>query len=133
MGTYAAAKDKSLSVAVAANTIDNMKMKSRPKRPAQNKNGVGGRPSRLVRIGNSRAVRLPKSVIDQAGIKDKVEISVSNNQVIITAAGSERPRAGWAESIKAAVEKHGNALTEEDREWLDAPLNSEWEEKEWTW
>ena len=109
-------------------------MKTKPRsRQLRNKKGARALSAKLVRIGNSRGVRLPKSVIDQAGLKDKVQISVSNNQVIISPAGAARPRAGWAESIKGAVAKHGNELTEEDREWLDAPLDSEWEEKEWTW
>jgi antitoxin MazE len=110
-----------------------MKTKPRSRQLGRKKAPARGLPAKLVRIGNSRGVRLPKSVIDQVGLKDKVEISVSNNQVIITPAGADRPRAGWAESIKAAVAEHGNELTEEDRDWLDAPLNSEWEEKEWTW
>jgi len=110
-----------------------MKTKPRSRNAGRFKPAARGLPAKLVRIGNSRGVRLPKSVIDEAGLKDKVEISVSNNQVIIRPAGADRPRAGWAESIKAAVAKHGNQLTEEDREWLNAPLDSEWDEKEWTW
>ena len=32
--------------------------------------------ARLVRIGNSRGLRLPKPLIEEAGLKDEVEIAL---------------------------------------------------------
>jgi len=54
--------------------------------------------ARLVRIGNSRGVRLPKAVIEQAALDDEVELKVENQRVIISA--SRSPRAGWAEAAR---------------------------------
>ena len=51
---------------------------------------------RLIRIGNSRGVRLPKPVIEGAGLQEDVEIHVRGNTVVI--GPRKRARAGWAEA-----------------------------------
>ena len=54
--------------------------------------------ARLVRIGNSRGLRLPKAVIEQVGLDDEVELVVEGRRIVITPA--RRPRAGWAEAVQ---------------------------------
>jgi len=54
--------------------------------------------SRLVRIGNSRGVRLPKAIIEQVGLDDEIQLHVQDHSVVITASGP--PRAGWAEAAR---------------------------------
>jgi antitoxin component of MazEF toxin-antitoxin module len=46
--------------------------------------------SRLVRIGNSRGVRLPKAIIAQAGLTDEVELGVRDGAIIIARATAAR-------------------------------------------
>jgi antitoxin MazE len=105
-----------------------MKTTKRPtKRVFSSKKSVRGK---LVQIGNSRGVRLPKTVIEQAGLTPDVEIAVHDNQVIIRSARRDIPRAGWEEQIKKALAEHGEDV---DVEWLSAPMRGEFEEKEWTW
>ena len=55
--------------------------------------------AKLVRIGNSRGVRLPKPVIEQAQLTDEVEVSVRDGAVLIRSAA--HARAGWAEAAQA--------------------------------
>jgi antitoxin MazE len=59
--------------------------------------------TRLVRIGNSRGVRLPKPLILQAGLSDEVELLVREGAIVIASAA--RPRAGWAEAAKRGHER----------------------------
>jgi antitoxin MazE len=54
--------------------------------------------TRLVRIGNSRGVRLPKPLIEQAGLTDEVELGVRNGAIVIEPAA--KPRSGWADAAK---------------------------------
>lgn len=77
-------------------------------------------------------MRLPKAVIEQAGLTDDVEMFVRDGQVIIQSATpiSEAPRAGWEEQIKAALAEHGDDI--EDFRDLQNIVN-EFDEKEWTW
>jgi len=77
--------------------------------------------TRLIRIGNSRGVRLAKPLLEQAGLEDEVEIRVEPGAVVITAATS--PRVGWAE----AAAKHA------PRGLLDAPSPTRFDDDEWSW
>jgi antitoxin MazE len=72
--------------------------------------------ARLVRIGNSRGVRLPKLLIAQTGLTEEVELHAKDGAVVIERASS--PRAGWAEAAK------GLRAREEDR-LLDAPVGGD--------
>ncbi len=80
--------------------------------------------ARLIRIGNSRGVRLPKPLIEEAGLREEVEVQVRDGAVVITP--RREPRAGWAE---AARQIRGRG---EDR-LLDPPTSTRFEEKEWRW
>ncbi|MGB9641556.1 MAG: AbrB/MazE/SpoVT family DNA-binding domain-containing protein [Anaerolineales bacterium] len=51
--------------------------------------------SKLVKIGNSRGIRIPRIVLEQAGLTDEVEMKVEGNKLIIQAPRS--PRQGWEE------------------------------------
>jgi len=79
--------------------------------------------ARLVRIGNSRGVRLPKAVIEQAALHDVVELEVENQRVIISA--SRPPRAGWGEAARD--------LAADSRGLLDPTTPTRFDEDEWHW
>ncbi|MBI4719796.1 MAG: AbrB/MazE/SpoVT family DNA-binding domain-containing protein, partial [Chitinivibrionia bacterium] len=49
--------------------------------------------TRLVQIGNSRGVRLPKLIIEEAGLNDEVDLQVLEGAVIIRPLRA--PRTGW--------------------------------------
>lgn len=80
--------------------------------------------TRLVRIGNSRGVRLPKPLIEQARLTDEVELHLRGNTIVIAA----RPatRAGWAE---AARKLHAAG----EDQLLDPPTSTHFDDTEWEW
>ena len=80
--------------------------------------------TRLVRIGNSRGIRLPKPLIAQAGLTDEVELHVRDGAIVVERAST--PRAGWAQAAKEMRER------DEDR-LLEPPTPTQFEEKEWEW
>ena len=80
--------------------------------------------TRLVRIGNSRGVRIPKPILQQVGLEDEVELLVVENGIVIRAAGS--PRAGWAEAARLAHERGDDGL-------LDEPTPTRFDDTEWHW
>jgi antitoxin (DNA-binding transcriptional repressor) of toxin-antitoxin stability system/antitoxin component of MazEF toxin-antitoxin module len=47
--------------------------------------------ARIVRIGNSQGIRIPKPLLEQTGLADDVELEVEGDCLVIRAAG--RPRA----------------------------------------
>ena len=80
--------------------------------------------TRLVRIGNSRGLRIPKPLLDQVGLEDEVELRVVENGIVIKAAGA--PRAGWGEAAKLAHERGEDGL-------LDRTTPTRFDETEWEW
>jgi antitoxin MazE len=82
--------------------------------------------ARIIKIGNSQGIRLPKPVLEQAGLDDVVEIDVQEGQIVLRAASE--PRAGWA----AAFEEMARAR---DDEMLDGqePVPTLWDDEEWRW
>lgn len=79
--------------------------------------------ARLIRIGNSRGVRLPKTVIEEAGLDDDIELSVEDRRVVITSARCAR--AGWEEAARR-LGAHSDGL-------LDQQRATRFDEDEWRW
>jgi antitoxin MazE len=52
----------------------------------------------VIPIGNSRGIRIPKNIITELKIEDKVEMEVQDNEIVIRRSG-KRPRQGWDESF----------------------------------
>jgi antitoxin MazE len=64
--------------------------------------------AKLVRVGNSRGLRLSKAIRDAVGIKDSVNLVVEDGRLVITPMGRRySPRAGWAEAIDKENERGG--------------------------
>jgi antitoxin MazE len=80
----------------------------------------------LVRIGNSRGIRLPKPVIEQCGFETEVEMEVHHHELVIRS--SAQPRDGWGTAF-ARMNECG------DDELLDRVAESgpTWDEEEWEW
>ncbi len=78
----------------------------------------------LVRIGNSRGIRIPKVLIEQAGITDEVELQVEEGRIIISDARSHRR--GWTEAAMALAEAGEDHL-------LDPAVSTRFEDEEWQW
>lgn len=80
--------------------------------------------ARVVRIGNSRGIRIPKVWLDQLDLGDEVELAVRQDSLVVRPART--PRDGWSEAFRAMAARHDDAL-------LDEPRPTEWDEKEWRW
>jgi antitoxin MazE len=72
--------------------------------------------SKLIQIGNSRGVRLPKSVIQQCGMEDELEMTVQGDQLIIQAVRSARMN--WDEQFqRIAIRGEDHPITEKLEDW----------------
>jgi antitoxin MazE len=79
----------------------------------------------LVRIGNSRGVRIPKPLIEQCGLGGRVELRVENDCLVI--APERRPRQGWGEAFREA------GPTARDEFLLEITEPNQFDRKEWQW
>ncbi len=66
----------------------------------------------LVKIVNSQGVRLPKAVIEQAGLEQELDLQVVDGAVVIRAAG--RVRTGWKEAAAKCHAAGEDAMDEWD-------------------
>ncbi len=80
--------------------------------------------ARLVRIGNSRGIRLPKPLIQQAGLTEDVELQVREGQIVISRVSA--PREGWADAARKLASRGEDVL-------LDEPTSTRFDREEWKW
>ena len=80
--------------------------------------------TRIVQIGNSKGIRVPKMLLEHAQLPDEVELQAEQGRLIVRAARGAR--AGWAEAAKRMRARGEDQL-------LDAPTSSDFDDKEWQW
>jgi antitoxin MazE len=78
----------------------------------------------VVRIGNSRGIRLPKNVIQKLNFVDDVEMTVYDDELIIKSV-KKTPRQGWNEAFAKMPE------TKEDTLLLPESIDDK--TFEWVW
>jgi antitoxin MazE len=83
--------------------------------------------AKLIAIGNSRGIRLPKAMVEQCGLAEEIELEVKGDRLIVSS--PKTLRRGW-DSAFARMRRRG------DDRLLDitAPtVATNWDETEWTW
>ena len=58
--------------------------------------------TRIIKIGNSQGIRIPKIILEQSGLTDEVELNVKRNQLIIRPKKSVRQ--GWDKAFRLMSE-----------------------------
>jgi len=80
--------------------------------------------SKIVRIGNSKGVRLPKPLLEQVGLVDEVDLEVRDGELVISPSGPAR--AGWREAAALLAQRQEDEL-------LDVPTPTRFDAEEWEW
>jgi antitoxin MazE len=80
--------------------------------------------TRIVRIGNSQGVRLPRPLLEQAGLGEDVVLRATPGRIVIEAVRA--PRAGWDDAARAMHAAGDDAL-------LDAGSATQFDRDEWEW
>lgn len=80
--------------------------------------------AKIVRIGNSQGIRLPKLLIDQVGLAEEVELEIRDGAIVISPA--ERLRSGWAEAARALADR-------DEDQGLDPVVPTHFDKQEWAW
>ena len=71
----------------------------------------------IINIGNSKGIRLPKTILEQYNITDAVELILEKGRIILKA--KTVPRKGWEKAFK---QMH---LDEQDNLLIDDVFNDE--------
>ncbi len=79
----------------------------------------------LVRIGNSRGIRIPKPLIEQCGFGETVDVRIERDCLIISP--ERRPRESWGDAFRES----GDAA--HDELLLETRGSNEFDREEWRW
>ena len=81
--------------------------------------------ARVIKIGNSQGLRIPKPILEQTGILEDVDIEVEKNKIIIRPV--KNVREGWGVAFKIMGEKG------DDKPIIEENISHSWDEEEWQW
>ncbi|MBX9625841.1 MAG: AbrB/MazE/SpoVT family DNA-binding domain-containing protein [Gemmataceae bacterium] len=82
--------------------------------------------TRIVPIGNSRGIRIPKPLLDLTGLAGEVEITAEGGALVVRPVRAAR--AGWAAAFREMARRGDDAPLDDP-----APTLSGWDEDEWEW
>ena len=78
---------------------------------------------KLIDIGNSKGIRLPKALISQYHLEDEISVEPLDDGLLIKS--TSKSRIGWEDAFK-------NALNTSDlNEWKG--FQNKFDQEEWTW
>lgn len=82
--------------------------------------------TRIVRIGNSQGIRIPKLLLERSNLAEEVELEAEDNRIIIRS--TKQPRQDWESAFSAMAARGDDGL-------LDKNLltQTRWDEDEWQW
>jgi antitoxin MazE len=82
--------------------------------------------TRLIKIGNSHGIRIPKLLIEQIGLTSEIELEAQPGQIVLRS--GRVPRAGWEAQYKAMAAAGDDHLLDSDE-----LQETTWESGEWEW
>ena len=82
--------------------------------------------TKITKIGNSQGIIIPKAIMEQCGLTDRVSLEVKDNRLVVSQI-IDNPRQGWEEAIIAA------GVDEDEELLMEDYLEHSWDEEEWTW
>lgn len=82
--------------------------------------------TKIVPIGNSRGIRIPKAMLDHCGFGAEAELQAKNGALILRPVNT--PRAGWAEIYRGMAAAKDDLLVHED-----PPSGTQFDAEEWEW
>jgi antitoxin MazE len=80
--------------------------------------------TQLIKVGNSRGVRIPKPLIQETGLTDDVTIRVEGGSIVISPVRAVR--SGWQEAFNKMHANNDDVL-------IDKNIRSNWDDEEWEW
>jgi antitoxin MazE len=68
--------------------------------------------TRLIRIGNSRGIRIPRIFLEQCHLRDEVQLEVVNGYLIVRP--MKKLRSGWEEAFREMHEQGDDSLLDKE-------------------
>ena len=81
--------------------------------------------TKIVKIGNSQGIRIPKVLLMQANLGEDVELLVQDDSLVIRIA--RKPRQDWEAEFARMAAAVEDVLLD------DVSIEHDWDESEWEW
>lgn len=86
--------------------------------------------AQIIKIGNSKGIRLPKAVLEQCEFRDEVIIQVKDKKLIVSK--RKTARHGWAKEFERILKQEKQKRKKDElKDFRD--FGTEWEKNEWEW
>jgi antitoxin MazE len=82
--------------------------------------------AKIVRIGNSQGVRIPKIMLTDSRLEEDVELEICDEGILIRPA--KNPRQNWEAAFLEMADEDADELIIDDRE-----AATEFEQESWRW
>ncbi len=82
--------------------------------------------AKIIKIGNSQGIRIPKLLLDRVNLNGSVEIEMQEDQLVIRPV--RKAREGWAEQFKLMSERGDDVLLDDV-----LPTSTQWDINDWEW
>ena len=83
---------------------------------------------KIIKIGNSQGIRIPKVLLRQTGIQDEVDLEVEDNQITIRPI-NHQTRAGWRSAYQTMSRNKDDSLLDEH----NLKYQSSFDLEDWEW
>ena len=80
----------------------------------------------IIKIGNSKGIRIPKPVLTQCGFKDVLEMEVRYKKMVVSS--PKKTRSGWEKKFRKLTLNTKDALLEDFRK-----VKNSFDQNEWEW
>jgi antitoxin MazE len=80
--------------------------------------------TQIIKIGNSKGIRIPKPLLEQSNLDGEVELEVCSEGLLIKS--SEKPRYNWAKAFMEMAEEDEDEMIIEDSA-------TKFEKEDWQW
>lgn len=79
----------------------------------------------VIRIGNSRGIRIPKRLLEECRLEETVELEAHKDHLVVRSAS--KPRGGWEEAFRRMADARDDKLLDQQL------LSTKWDRTEWQW
>ncbi|HEX7999621.1 MAG TPA: AbrB/MazE/SpoVT family DNA-binding domain-containing protein [Pyrinomonadaceae bacterium] len=83
--------------------------------------------TRIVKIGNSQGIRIPKLLLERSNLAEEVELEAQDDRIIIRS--TRQPRQDWQQAFRLMAERGDDKLLDKN----SLPTQAQWDEDEWQW
>ena len=83
--------------------------------------------TKVIKIGNSRGIRIPRHMLEESGLKNEVEIEVKDNKIVLKPVS--KVRENWDLAFQKMAENRDDVLLDESA----FNNTNTWDKEEWEW